>query len=223
TTKEAVTAMKTDIVLTNIAGDDHAIGYVSLGSLNENIKTIAIDGIVPNSETVKDGSYPIARPFNIATKLALTEVAQDFIDFIMSKEGQDVVAKSYIRVDEEAIAYNGKKPSGKIVVAGSSSVSPVMEKLKEAYEIVNPNATVEVQQSDSSAGMTAVLEGNCDIGMASRNLKDSEKENLNATAIALDGIGVIVNPNNPLTELSTEQVRGIFIGNILNWSELSAK
>lgn len=222
TTKEAITAMKTDIMLTNIAGDDHAIGYVSLGSLNDNVKAVKVDGVVPSSQTVKDGSYPIARPFNIATKSDVSEVAQDFIDFIMSKEGQDVIAKSYISVDEAALPYSGSKPSGKIVVAGSSSVSPIMEKLKEAYALVNPNAQIEVQQTDSSSGMTAVTEGTCDIGMASRSLKESEKEKLNALAIALDGIGIIVNPKNPLTELTSEQSKEIFIGNITNWSELSA-
>lgn len=222
TTKEAITAMKTDIMLTNVAGDEYAIGYVSLGSLNQNIKAVQVDGITPSSETVKDSTYPIARPFNIATKSDISEVAQDFIDFIMSKEGQEVVAKSYISIDETALPYAGSKPSGKIVVAGSSSVSPIMEKLKEAYELVNPNAQIEVQQTDSSSGMSAVAEGTCDIGMASRSLKESELEKLTATAIALDGIGIIVNPKNPLTQLTSEQAKEIFIGNLTNWSELVA-
>ena len=221
TTKEAITQMKTDTVLTSVAGEKYAIGYVSTGSLNDTVKVLKIDGIEPTTENIKAGDYKIARPFNIATKGEISELAQDFIEFIMSKEGQEVVAESYISIDDNAAPYNGTKPSGKIVVAGSSSVTPVMEKLREAYLEINPNASIEVQQSDSSAGMQAVIDGTADIGMASRELKESEKAELYDLAIAIDGIAVIVNPENPINDLSVEEVKKIYIGEILTWSEIS--
>ncbi len=221
TTKEAITQMKTDTVLTSVAGEKYSIGYVSTGSLNDTVKALNIDGIEPTTENIKSGDYKIARPFNIATKGEISELAQDFIDFIMSKEGQEVVAELYISVDDNAEPYSGTKPSGKIVVAGSSSVTPIMEKLREAYLAMNQNAEIEVQQSDSSAGMQAAIEGTADIGMASRELKDSEKAELNDLAIAIDGIAVIVNPSNPINDLSIEDVKSIYIGETLKWSEVS--
>lgn len=220
TTKEAITQMKTDTVLTTVAGNEYAIGYVSTGSLNDTVKALNVDGIAPTTENIKNGSYKIARPFNIATKGDISEIAKDFIDFIMSKEGQEVVSKSYIAVDDNAAPYNGSKPTGKIVIAGSSSVTPVMEKLREAYIKINPNAQIEVQQSDSSAGMQAAIDGTCDIGMASRALKDSEKSELKDIAIALDGIAVITHPENTLTDISLENIKNIFIGELINWSDI---
>lgn len=219
TTKEAIIARQTDIVMTQVAGDRYAIGYISLGSLNDTVKALQIEGVNPSPATVKDGTYPIARPFNIATKGEPSGLAKDFIDFILSAEGQAVVGKGYIAIDESAPAYNGSKPSGKIVVAGSSSVTPVMEKLKEAYVTINPNANIEIQQSDSSAGMTGAIDGTCDIGMASRELKDSEKAVLTPIQIALDGIAVVVNKENPASDLSKDQVKSIYIGEVLRWSE----
>jgi len=220
TTKEAVIAKQTDVMMTNIAGDRYGIGYISLGSLNDTVKAIQIDGVTASIENVKNGSYPIARPFNIATKGEPTGLAKDFIDFILSADGQAVVAKSYIAITDDAPAYSGDSPSGKIVVAGSSSVTPIMEKLKEAYLQINPNALIEIQQTDSSAGMMGAIDGTCDIGMASRELKDSELAELTATQIALDGIAVIVNNENPVTTLSTEQIRGIFTGEVTTWNEV---
>lgn len=220
TTKEAITQMKTDTVLTTVAGNEYAIGYVSTGSLNDTVKALNIDGIAPTTENIKSGSYKIARPFNIATKGEVSELAQDFIDFIMSKEGQEVVSKSYIAVDDNANPYSGTKPTGKIVVAGSSSVTPVMEKLREAYIAINTNAQIEVQQSDSSAGMQAAIDGTADIGMASRALKISEKAELKDIAIALDGIAVITHPTNTLTDISLENVKNVFIGELINWSDI---
>ena len=220
TTKEAITQMKTDTVLTTVAGDEYAIGYVSTGSLNDTVRSLNVDGIAPTTENIINGSYKIARPFNIATNGDISEVAQDFIDFIMSKEGQEVVSKSYIAIDDNAASYSGSKPNGKVVVAGSSSVTPVMEKLREAYLIINPNAQIEVQQSDSSAGMQAAIDGTADIGMASRTLKDSEKAELKDIAIALDGIAVIIHPANPLTDISLENVKNVFIGELINWSDI---
>ena len=221
TTKEAIIAKQTDVMMTNITGNQFAIGYISLGSLNDMVKALQIENVAPTAENVKNESYPIARPFNIATKGEVTTVTQDFIDFIMSADGQEVVAKSYIAVSDNAPAYAGNKPSGKIVVAGSSSVNPIMEKLKEAYLAINPNASIEIQMSDSSAGITGTIDGTCDIGMASRALKDSETEQLNSTQIALDGIAVIVNHSNPAEGLTKEQVKAIFTGEVIKWSEIS--
>ena len=221
TTKEAIIANQTSVVMTNVAGDKYAIGYISLGSLGDTVKAVQIQGVEATADYVKNGTYPIARPFNIATKGEPTGLAKDFVDFILSAEGQDVVAKSYIAVADNAPVYAGDKPSGKIVVAGSSSVTPIMEKLKEAYLAVNPDATIEIQESDSSAGMTAAIDGTCDIGMASRELKDSELEQLTPTQIAIDGIAVIVHNDNPLANLTKEQVRSIYTGETQKWSEVS--
>ena len=220
TTKEAIIAKQTDVMMTNIAGNPYAIGYISLGSLNDSVKALQIEGVTPTAENVKNSEYPIARPFNIAAKGSVSELAGDFISFILSDEGQAVVAKSYIAVIENAPAYAGSKPSGKIVVAGSSSVTPIMEKLKEAYLEINPNATIEIQMSDSSAGITGVIDGTCDIGMASRGLKDSELEKLTSTQIALDGIAVIINHANPIANLTKEQIKAVFTGETITWGEI---
>ena len=224
TTKEAVIANKTDVVLTAVAGDPHAIGYVSMGSLNESVKALAIDGIAATTANVKNGTYPVARPFVVAVKKGgtLSPVAADFMAFLRSKEGQDVVSKSYIAVDAEARAFSGTRPAGKVTVAGSSSVTPVMEKLKEAYLQRNPNAEIEVQMSDSTAGMTAAMNGVCEIGMASRALKSSEAEKLDGVEIALDGIAVIVNTANPISDMTREAIRGIFTGECPTWEEADA-
>lgn len=221
TTVEAVIANKTDVMLTNVSGDKYSIGYVSLGSLNENVKALKIDDVEATAENVKNGSYKIARPFNIATRNNPSETAKDFIAFILSAEGQAVAGDGYIPVNDNAAAYSGGKPAGKVVVAGSSSVSPLMEKLKEAYIKINPSAEIEIQTNDSTSGMNGAIEGTCDIGMASRDLKDSEKTELTETAIALDGIAVIVNSQNPTVGLSATQVKDIFTGTFTTWSEIS--
>lgn len=221
TTEEAIIANKTDVMLTNVAGDEYSIGYVSLGSLNNSVKALDIDGTEATAENIKNGTYKISRPFNIATKAEISEVAQDFIDFIMSSEGQEVVSGDYIPVDDAAAPYAGTKPAGKVTVAGSSSVSPLMEKLKEAYLAVNPSAEIEIQTNDSTSGMNGAIEGTCDIGMASRELKDSEAAELKATAIALDGIAVIVNSENPTDAMTSDNVKDIFTGTITAWSEIS--
>lgn len=221
TSKEAITQMKTSTVLTTVAGNKDSIGYVSTGSLNETVKAININGVTPTTENIKNGSYKISRPFNIATKGKESELTEDFIHFIMSKEGQEVVSNSYISIDDGLDPYTGGNATGKIIVAGSSSVTPVMEKLREAYIEINPNAEIEIQQSDSSAGMTAVIDGTADIGMASRGLKDSEKEQLKDLAIALDGIAVITHNENTLSDLTIEQVKEIFIGEIVLWNEIT--
>lgn len=184
TYEEAIVYNGTNQVLTAVAGNEYAIGYVSTGSLNETVRALKIDGVEPTTENIKNGSYKIARPFNIATKGNLTEITQDFIDFIMSKEGQEIVSEDFIAVDDNAAPYAGSKPSGKIIIAGSTSVTPVMEKLREAYLEINPEAEIEIHSTGSSAGMQAVINGTADIGMASRDLKDSEKADLDYMAIA---------------------------------------
>ena len=221
TTVEAVVTNSTNVMMTTVAGDESAIGYISLGSLNDTVKALQIDGVDATVENIKNGTYTLARPFNIATKEGLSEVAQDFVNYILSAEGQQVIADNkYIPLDD-APAYEGKQVSGKIVVAGSSSVTPVMQKLAEAYQVVNPNAEIEVQQSDSTTGMQSAIDGICDIGMASRELKDSEKEaGLNGQTIAMDGIAVIVNQNNDLTTLTLAQVKSIFTGEATEWENV---
>ena len=220
TTKEAIIAKQTDVMMTNINQDIYGIGYASMGSLNDSIKAVKINDIDPTPENIKAGTYEIARPFQIATKGDGSEVTQDFIKFILSAQGQEVVSDNYIPIMDNAADYTSNSPSGKIVIAGSSSVTPVMEKLKEAYLKINANAQIEIQQSDSSAGMTGAIEGSCDIGMASRDLKDSELAELTATTIALDGIAIITNTDNPISTLTKEQVKSIFTGETTNWSDI---
>ncbi|MEG1943065.1 MAG: substrate-binding domain-containing protein [Angelakisella sp.] len=223
TSDEATVVSKTDIMLQTVAGDPWSIGYVSLGSLNDSVKAVSIDGVAPSSEAMLSGTYKISRPFNIATKGAPQGLAKDFIDFVLSAEGQAVVAKSYVPINSGAPAYSGTKPAGKIVIGGSSSVYPAMEKLVEAYALVNPNAKTELQSSDSTAGMSGTAEGIFDIGMASRDLSDTEKETLTPVSIAIDGIAVIVNPENPTAELTSAAVKGIFVGETVKWSDISSK
>ena len=218
TLSTAIVQSSTQAVLTGVAGDPTAIGYISLGSLNDTVKAAKIDGVEPTSETVKDGSYKISRPFNIATKDNISEAAQNFIDYILSKEGQEIVNKDYVEAVDNAEPFAGAKGKGKVKVGGSTSVSPVMEKLAEAYQKVNKDVTVEVNTSDSSTGMSQVAEGTVDIGMASRELKDSETaKGIKGTVIAKDGIAVIVNKSNTVEDIKLDQLKGIYTGSITTW------
>lgn len=218
TLSSAIVQSSTQAVLTGVAGDPTAIGYISLGSLNDTVKAAKIDGVEPTSETVKDGSYKISRPFNIATKDNLSEAAQNFIDYILSKEGQEIVNKDYVEAVDNAEPFAGAKGKGKVKVGGSSSVSPVMEKLAEAYQKVNKDVTVEVNTSDSSTGMSQAAEGTVDIGMASRELKDSETaKGIKGTVIAKDGIAVIVNKSNTVEDIKLDQLKGIYTGSTTTW------
>ena len=210
----------TNTILSTVQNDVYAIGYISMGSLNDNVKALQIDGTSATTANVKNGTYKISRPFNIATKGEATGLTKDFTDFIMSAEGQEVVGKSYISIDENAVSYAGNKPSGTITVGGSSSVSPLMEKLIERYKEINPGASVQLQISDSSIGMTKTIEGAYDIGMASRELKDSEKAELKDEQIALDGIAVIVNQKNTATNLSKDDVKCIYLNEAERWSDI---
>lgn len=222
TTEEAEITNNTAVMMSTVAGDVDAIGYISLGSLNDSVKAVKIDGVEATAENIKSGEYKVSRPFNIATNGEVSYVAQDFIDYILSPEGQAVIEENgYISIDDVKDAES-TQPEGKVVVAGSSSVTPVMEKLKEAYAEVNPNAEIEIQQSDSTTGMTSAIDGICDIGMASRELKDEELEaGLTSTTIANDGIAIIVNNDNPTDDLSVDQVKSIYVGETTTWGDLT--
>ena len=224
TTDEASVTNSTSVMMTTVAGDENAIGYISLGSLDDTVKAVKIDGVEATVDNVSNDSYKIARPFNILTSDKESDAAKDFVNYIMSFDGQKIVEDNgYIKVADDAKAYEQSDAEGKVVVAGSSSVTPVMEKLKEAYEKANGGKiTVEVQQSDSTTGITSAAEGICDIGMASRELKDEEtSENLTATEIARDGIAVVVNNDNDIDDLTSDQVKAIFTGETTEWEDLA--
>ena len=231
TTDDATITNSTEVMMTTVAGDEAAIGYTSLGALNSSIKALKVDGAEATAANVKSGTYKISRPFNIATKGTVSEVTQDFINYILSEDGQKIVeSNGYIsQGNSGAFTSNGASgkivvagsSSGKVTVSGSSSVTPVMEKLLEAYQKVNTGAKIELQESDSTTGMTAAIDGTCDIGMASRELKDSEKSaGLTNQVIALDGIAVIVNNKNSASNITSEQVKAIFTGETTDWSNV---
>ena len=221
TVSSAIITNSTSVMMTTVSGDLYSIGYISLGSLNDTVKALKIDSAEASVENIKSGSYKISRPFNIATKEKLSENAQDFVDFIMSADGQAVVEDNgYISVSDSA-AYSGKPKAGKIVVSGSTSVTPVMEKLKDAYIAKNPDVDIQIQTSDSSTGVADAIDGTCDIGMASRELKDTETDGgVSSTTIAMDGIAVIVNNDNTVDSLTSEQVKNIFTGAATKWSDV---
>ena len=223
TTTSAVVTNSTSVMMTTVAGDPNSIGYISLGSLNDTVKAVEIDGVAPSADGVKDGSYKVARPFNVVAGQNLSDVAQDFLNFIMSSDGQAVVSEeNYVSVADDAQPYVASGKSGKVVVAGSSSVTPVMEKLAEAYQALNPDVNIEVQQSDSSTGVQSAFDGTCDLGMASRELKDSEtSQGVKPVVIAMDGIAVVVNNDSAVNGLTSEQVKGIFTGEITDWSDVA--
>ena len=222
TTDEASVTNSTSVMMTTVAGDENAIGYISLGSLDDTVKAVKIDGVEATVDNVSNDSYKIARPFNILTSDKESDAAKDFVNYIMSSDGQKIVEDNgYIKEAADAKAYEAADGvSGKVVVAGSSSVTPVMEKLAEGYEAVNKDVTVEVQQSDSTTGVNMAAEGTADIGMASRELKDDEAAKLQNTVIATDGIAVIVNKANTLDDITSDQVKSIYVGDALSWDEI---
>lgn len=221
TTEEAMITNSTSVMMTTVAGDDYAIGYISLGSLNDTVKAVKVDGAEATAENVKSGTYKVSRPFNIVTMGKESDIAKDFIAYILSADGQKVVEDNHYISTGNTGAYKSAGLKGKLTIAGSSSVTPVMEKLKEAYNKLNADITIEIQQSDSTTGVSSAIEGVCDIGMASRELKDSETEKgAKATVIAKDGIAIIVNKNNTCNELTTEQIKNIYTGDTTDWSFL---
>ena len=223
TTKNAQVTQSTSVVITSVAQNKNSIGYISLGSLNDTVKAVSIDGVEATVANVLSGDYKISRPFNLVYKADLDELSKDFIKFILSKEGRDIINNNnYIKVSKEEENYVSQKLTGKIVLAGSTSVSPVMEKLADAYKKLNAGVEIEIQQSGSSAGITSVSKGICNIGMSSRELKTSELESgLLYKKIAVDGIAVIVNKNNDILNLTSKQVKDIFVGNVTSWAELN--
>ncbi|WP_294809068.1 substrate-binding domain-containing protein [uncultured Gemmiger sp.] len=221
TTEAAAVQSSTNGVMTAVANDATAIGYISLGSLNDTVKAVTVGGVAAGADTVKDGSYTLARPFNIVTNGDATDpVAVDFIAYCLSADGQALATdKGYIGSEGEA--FTSAQPAGKIVVGGSSSVAPLMEKLVEAYKTVNPNAEIEHLTTDSTTGVSGALDGSYTIGLASRELKDSEKEaGTKATVLAMDGIAVVVNPENPVENLTVDQIKSIYVGEVTTWDEV---
>ncbi len=222
TTLDAEIASSTSVVITTVEGDKNAIGYISLGSLSDKVKAIEVDGVYPTTESVKSGEYKISRPFVMAYK-TLSETAEDFLKFVMSSNGQDIVAKKgYIRVDDSnKYTYESNKKSGSVTISGSSSVYPVMEVLVEAYMALNPDVKVTLMQSDSTTGINDAISGKSDIGLSSRNLKASELEKgLEYNVMAMDGIAVIVNNENAVKGLSSETIRDIYKGLVTTWAGL---
>ena len=219
TTQKAEVTNSTGVMMTTVANSANSIGYISLGSLNDTIKAVSIDGVSPSVQNINNKTYGISRPFNVVTK-TMNPVIEDFLKYALSKEAKGIVEKTgYISVAKDS--YVSTKPSGKIIVAGSSSVTPIMEKLKESYEKINPNVEIEIQQSDSTTGVNSVVEGIADIGMASREIKESElKKGINAQVLAIDGLAVIVNKENPISNLKKEDVRKIFLGEITSWEQV---
>lgn len=221
TVETAEISNSTSVVIQSVVGNKNAIGYISLGSLNAQVKAVSVDGIEATVDNIVGGTYKVSRPFNIATKEDLSPLAADFVSFIMSADGQAIVEeKGYIKASDNG-AYTPSGLSGTIVVAGSTSVAPVMEVLADEYKELNNGVTIEIQQTGSSAGMTSAIEGACDIGMASREVKDSEiEQGLIPTVIAMDGIAVIVNTENEVSNLTSEQIKDIYVGEITDWSEI---
>ncbi len=223
TKKDALICKSTDVVLTQVSGDKNAIGYISFGSLNDTVKALKVEGVGPSTATIESGDYKIVRPFNIAVKDGLSDAAQDFENYILSSEGQDIVEKAgYIKIDKSAAAYASNNASGKVVVSGSSSVTPVMEKLAEAYQKANTNVTVDVQQSDSSTGIKDAINGTSDIGMASRDISDDElSQGIKSVTIAQDAIAVIVNKDNAVEDITMDEIKAIYTGSKTTWSDES--
>jgi phosphate transport system substrate-binding protein len=223
TTDEAVISNGTNLVMTNVAGNEYAIGYASVGSLNDTVKAIHVDGVAPTAENIKNGTYPVQRPFVIALNrdTEQSDATQDFINFIFSAEGQAVAeSRGYIPAIENADTFVSTIPSGRVVVNGSTSVEPVMQRLKEAYEAINSNVTIEVHSTGSGAGITSARDGTSDIGMSSRSLSAAELEDLEERALAFDGIAVIVNNGNPITNISSDSIKGIYTGTITAWNNI---
>ena len=221
TTVDAVVQKSTNAVLMTVNGDKNAIGYISLGSLNDSVKAVKVEGVEASAENVLNGSYKIARPFNIVYKGELDGLKKDFIDFMMSKEGQDMVLENkYVQVDTAAPEYKQNSQSGKLVVGGSTSVTPLMEKFAEKYMEMYPDVKIEIQSTGSSAGIQAAIEGAADLGMASRDLSDEEKAELTNVVIAKDGIAVIVHNDNACDDLSLDQIKAIFVGDTKTWGDI---
>lgn len=221
TTPSAEITNSTSVMMSTVQGNEKAIGYVSLGSLSDTVKAVKVDGVTPSVDTVKDGTYKLQRPFNIAYKDGtLSELAQDFISYIESAEGQAVIEEEgYISIESNT-SYKASGLTGTVTLAGSTSVAPVMNVLADKYKQLNPGVTVEIQESGSSAGIESAIQGAVEIAMSSRELKSDELETLKSQTIALDGIAVIVNQSNSFNELTSQQIKSIYLGEVTNWEEV---
>lgn len=211
----------TSVMMSTVNGNANAIGYVSLGSLSDEVKALSLDGVAPSTQTVKDGSYKLQRPFNIAyNETSLSDAAKDFIRYIMSTQAAEVInEEGYIAMDT-AEDYKASGLSGTVTLAGSTSVAPLMNVLADKYEILNPNVKIEIQESGSSAGIQSAIEGAVNIAMSSRNLKDEESKVLASKKIALDGIAVIVNSSNGLNNITSAHLKDIYTGKVTKWEEV---
>ena len=223
TVASAEETQSTNVMMTTVAGNVNAIGYVSLGSLSDTVKAVKVDGVEATVDNIKAGSYKVSRPFNIAYKDDLSELAEDFKKYILSAEGQSIIEENgYIKATDSGESYKASGLTGKIVLDGSTSVGPVMEKLADAYKKLNTGVEIEIQQTSSSAGITSAIEGVCDIGMSSRELKQSElDQGVVSEKIAMDGIAVIVNKENSVSDLTSEQIKKIYLGEYTDWSEIT--
>ncbi len=223
TTVNAEISQSTSVVVTTVAGNPKAIGYISMGAMSDAVKTVKVDGVEPTTDNVKAGTYPVSRPFAVCTNDQLTDVAADFIDYILSAEGQAIVAaEGYITVDDAAPSYETKDGlEGRIVLAGSTSVAPVMQVIADSYKAIYADVEIEIQQTGSGAGITSTIEKACDIGMSSRALKAEElAQGLTEITMAMDGIAVIVNNENAAEDLTSEQIRQIFTGEVTDWNQV---
>jgi phosphate transport system substrate-binding protein len=223
TTVNAEISPSTSVVVTTVAGNENAIGYISMGAMSDEVKAVKVDGVEATADNVKAGGYAVSRSFAVVTNAQMTELAADFIDYIMSAEGQAIIAEEgYITVNDAAENYEVKNGlEGKIVLAGSTSVAPVMQVMADSYKALYEGVEIEIQQTGSGAGITSTIEKACDIGMSSRALKAEElAQGLTETTIAMDGIAVIVNNNNAVEDLTSEQIRQIFTGEVTDWAAL---
>ena len=219
---EAVVVSETNELLTKVEESEHAIGYVSVGSLSDRVKALSISGVIPSDETIKDGTYTIQRPLLVCVneQNAQNDIVNDFIDFMLSAQGQAVSSTRWTAIDDNAPQYSPSGLSGTIRVGGSTSVDPLMQGLRQAYIALNPNVQIEISGGGSGTGISEATSGVIEMGMSSRALRDNEKEALADITIALDGVAIIVNPANPMTDITTEQVREIFTGEITRWTDL---
>lgn len=251
TTTEATIQNQTSGVMQAVGNDPQAMGYISLGSLDDTVKAVNVDGAEASAEAIVAGDYPIARPFLLAwnAEEELSEVSADFLNFIHSQEGQTVVEEEgYIAVTESGSQAEGEEteaaeetegasgaaslpnyePAGEglegtIEIVGSTSVTPIMERLAEVYGEYQNGVEINVSSVGSSAGIEAAINGTADFGMSSRALDEDEAGQVNSEEIAIDGIAVIVNLDNPVEELSLDTIRSIFLGEITAWEEATAQ
>ena len=221
TTEDAIICEDAEAVIAAVQADSSAIGYVSLAAVEgvEGIKVIAVQGVTPTTDTVEDGSYALTRNFYLVFSGTLSEVEYDFLSYILTA-GQDIVAEGYVQATSTT-RFLSDRSSGTITISGSTSVAPLIEELAAAYLELNSNAEIVIEATDSTSGINAAMTGDSDFGMSSRDLEDYEEELLDYEIIAVDAVAVIVNEDNPIDELSLEQLYALFSGDVATWAELA--